>query len=276
MIEAGSGRLVVDGCGIEYRHLGPSPERAPTVVLLHEGLGCLGLWKDFPERLQAATGLGVFAFSRPGYGRSDPVPLPRPLDFMEREARTFLPRLLDAIGFRRGILLGHSDGASVATVHAGAVGDLRVRGLVLLAPHFFVEEVTVAAIEETRRRYETGDLRARLARWHDHVDVAFRGWCETWLDPRFRDWDLREYLPYIRVPMLIVQGLADPYGTLAHAEAAEAESYGPVDVLALAETGHAPHLERPDEVLRAVADFTDRLFRLHEARPPLAANQGEE
>ncbi len=270
MSEAERGRLVIDGLGIEYARWGPRPQDAPTVVLLHEGLGCLDLWRDFPARLQAATGLGVFAFSRPGYGRSDPVPLPRPLDFMEQEARTFLPQLLDAIGFRRGILLGHSDGASVATVYGGGVDDLRVRGLVLLAPHLFVEEVTLEAIRATRARYESGDLRARLARWHEHVDVAFRGWCDTWLDPRFRDWDLREYVPYIRIPVLVVQGTADPYGTMAHAEALEELAYGPVEVLRLEGCGHAPHLERPDEVLRAVADFTGRLFGLYEARTPLA------
>ena len=172
--------------------IGPRPDAAPTLVLLHEGLGCVGLWGDFPEKLQEATGAGVFVYSRAGYGQSSPVTLPRPLTYMHDEARDMLPRLLDEIGFRRGLLIGHSDGASIAAIYAGSHQDHRVGGLVLIAPHFFTEDAGIASIVEARKAYETGDLRQRLSRWHADVDNAFKGWNGAWLDPDFRQWDITE------------------------------------------------------------------------------------
>lgn len=240
---------------------GPGPAEAPTIVLLHEGLGSLGLWRDFPARLQAVTGCGVFAFSRFGYGGSDPVPLPRPLDTMQREARDVLPRVLDAIGLRRGILFGHSDGGSISAIHAGSFQDFRVQGLVLLAPHFFTEPEGLAAIRATRERYEAGDLRARLARHHRHVEVAFRGWCDTWLDPGFpAAFDLLPDIAHIRVPVLAIQGEADAYGTLEQLRVLARDAYCPVELLTLPGVGHAPWLEAPEPVLAAVRDFAHRLF----------------
>src|SRR6476619_6972496 len=165
-----SGFLDIGKQRLEYRFIGPGPDSAPTLVLLHEGLGCVGLWGDFPERLQAATGAGVFVYSRVGYGKSSPVTLPRPLTFMHDEAKVVLPEVLDAIGFRRGLLLGHSDGASIASIYAGSVQDHRVRGLVLIAPHFFTEDMGIAEIARTRTAFETGPLRAKLARWHADPD----------------------------------------------------------------------------------------------------------
>lgn len=158
--------IVIGSTRLECRFLGPPPEDAPTLVLLHEGLGSLGLWRDFPEKLQAATGLGVFAYSRAGYGSSDPDPLPWPLDYMERHAVRVLPQVLDAIGFRRGLLVGHSDGASIAALYAGTVSDPRVQGCVLMAPHFFIEQVCLDAIAAAKHAYEQGDLTPRLARHH--------------------------------------------------------------------------------------------------------------
>ena len=170
--------------------------------MLHEGLGCVALWRDFPRRLAAATGFGVFAYSRAGYGQSDPVPLPRPLDYMTREARETLPELLDAIGLRRGVLLGHSDGASIAAIYAGSVEDFRVRGLVLMAPHFFTEKGGLASIAAAREAYATSDLRAKLAKYHRDVDNAFRGWNDAWLDPGFKAWNIADAIDYLRVPAL--------------------------------------------------------------------------
>src|SRR4051812_1913140 len=149
---------------------GPAPGDAPTIVLLHEGLGSARLWGDFPEKLQAATSTGVFAYSRAGYGASSPATLPRPVDYMQIEALDVLPKILDAIGFRRGLLLGHSDGASIAAIYAGGVQDHRTRGLALIAPHFVVEDISVKSIAEIRTVYETTDLRAKLKRWHQDVD----------------------------------------------------------------------------------------------------------
>lgn len=232
----------------------------PRIVLLHEGLGSVSTWGDFPAALAEATGVPVAAYSRQGYGASDPVPLPRPLDYMDHEAIDVLPKLLDAIGFRRGILAGHSDGASIASLYLGHVEDHRVRGLVLIAPHFFVEDVTVASIAAAREAYATGDLRARLARHHGaNVDCAFRGWNAAWLDPGFRDWDIRQSLNYIRVPILIIQGRDDPYGTTRQIEIAEEETYCPVDTLLLAGCGHAPHRERKTETVEAIAGHFSRL-----------------
>src|SRR3954453_20713959 len=225
-----SGFLQIGLHRLEYKMLGPRPERAPTIVMLHEGLGCVGLWGDFPEKLQQATGCGVFVYSRSGYGRSSPVPLPRPLTYMQDEASQTLPALLDAIGFRRGLLLGHSDGASIAAIYAGTQQDHRVGGLVLMAPHFFTEDDGIGSIAEAKKAYETGDLRPRLARWHENVDNAFYGWNGAWLHPDFRKWDITEQLAYIRVPILIVQGENDQYGTVKQIETAERDCYCPVEV----------------------------------------------
>jgi pimeloyl-ACP methyl ester carboxylesterase len=256
------GFLDVAGQRLEYRMIGPRPDKAPTLVVLHEGLGCVGLWGDFPDRLAQATGAGVFVYSRAGYGQSSKVALPRPLDYMQREAKETLPRLLDAIGFRRGLLIGHSDGASIAAIYAGSIQDHRVRGLALIAPHFFTEDEGIASIAEARKAYETTDLREKLARWHADPDNAFRGWNEAWLDPKFREWDITQELAYIRVPVLIVQGKDDQYGTLKQIEAAQEECYCPVDVAILA-AKHAPHREAPQETLSVIADFANRLLRDH-------------
>src|SRR6202140_3878536 len=163
---APTGFLRIGAADLEYRMTGPGPDEAPTVVMLHEGLGSAAMWGDFPEKLQAATGAGVFAWSRAGYGASTKVALPRPLDYMQIEALDVLPKLLETIGFRRGLLLGHSDGASIAAIYAGGTGDHRVRGVALIAPHFVVEDMGVAAIAETRKAYEAAGLKSKLERWH--------------------------------------------------------------------------------------------------------------
>lgn len=258
-----SGMLTIGDAQLEYRMIGPAPDKAPTIVMLHEGLGSAGLWGDFPDRLQAATGAGVFVYSRAGYGHSSPVKLPRPLNFMEIEACDVLPRVLDAIGFRRGLLLGHSDGASIATIYAGSVQDHRVRGVMLIAPHFMVEDFSLVSIAKAKQNYETGDLKPRLARWHKDVDSAFRGWNDVWLDPQFRDWDISEALAYVRVPIEIIQGSEDQYGTLRHIEIAQAECYCPVDTTIIPGVGHSPHREAPDVTLKAAADFANRLLTVH-------------
>src|SRR5579864_789725 len=165
-----TGFLNIGTSDLEYRHIGPPPQDAPTLVLLHEGLGSVGLWGEFPDKLAVATGTGVFAYSRAGYGASTPVTLPRSLDYMHTEALDVLPKLLEQIGFRRGLLIGHSDGASIAAIYAGGIQDHRVRGLSLIAPHFIVEDISVTSIEGIKREYEAGKLKEKLARWHNDVD----------------------------------------------------------------------------------------------------------
>jgi pimeloyl-ACP methyl ester carboxylesterase len=258
---APTGTLRIGGSDLEYRMIGPAPDRAPTIVMLHEGLGSLGLWGDFPDRLQAATGTCVFVYSRAGYGASTPVTLPRSLDYMHIEALDVLPKLLDAIGFQRGLLLGHSDGASIAAIYAGGSGDHRVRGVAMIAPHFIVEDISVTSIAAIKAAYETAGLRAKLARWHKDVDNAFDGWNDAWLDPDFRDWDISEYLAYIRVPVAILLGADDQYGTIRQIEIAREECYCPVDVTVIPGAGHQPHREAPAATLDAISEFANAVLR---------------
>lgn len=257
-----SGFLDIGAQRLEYRMIGPRPEAAPTLVMLHQGLGCVGMWEDFPEKLQAATGAGVFVYSREGYGQSSPVTLPRPLSFMHQEAQKTLPQILDTIGFQRGLLVGHSDGASIAAIYGGSHQDHRVGGLVLIAPHFIVEDATIAAIAAMRKAYDLTDLRARLGRWHADADATVHGWSDVWLKGDFRKWDLTEFLAYIRVPVLIVQGEDDQYGTVRQIEIAQQECYCPVEVALLPGAMHVPQREAPEVTLKVVSDFIGRV--LHE------------
>jgi pimeloyl-ACP methyl ester carboxylesterase len=266
-----TGFLTIGTSDLEYRLIGPAPDDAPTIVMLHEGLGSVGLWGEFPEKLQAATSAGVFVYSRAGYGASTSVTLPRPLDYMHIEALESLPKLLDAIGFRRGLLLGHSDGASIAAIYAGGVADHRVRGVAMIAPHFVVEDISVTSIAEIKRAYETEDLRTKLERWHRDVDNAFYGWNGAWLDPKFRDWDISEYLAYIRVPVAILQGADDQYGTIRQIEIAQEECYCPVDVTTIPGAGHSPHREAPEATLDAISEFAGRILDTHEGSQGRAA-----
>ncbi len=254
--------LVAAGHRLEAAWLGPAPEAAPTLVLLHEGLGSVRGWRDFPARLVEATGLGALVYSRWGYGQSDPVPLPRPLTYMHDEALASVPEVLDAAGVKQAILLGHSDGGSIALVFAGSglPAAARLLGLVLEAPHVFVEDVSVQSIAAAAEAYRTGDLRARLSRQHgDNVDGAFWGWNRAWLDPGFRAWNIEAFLPRVKVPSLVVQGADDPYGTLAQVDAIETKSGGPVSRLVLPDCGHSPHRDQPEATIEAVARFVRSL-----------------
>jgi pimeloyl-ACP methyl ester carboxylesterase len=254
-IEGVGGEVVADGKRLEGAAYGPPPDQAPTIVMLHEGLGCVALWRDFPAGLAAATGWGVCAYSRAGYGRSDPVDLPRPLDYMPREARCGLPAVLEAIGFQRGILLGHSDGASIAAIYAGERFGGRVLGLVLIAPHVFTEEPGLASIAETRHAYEAGGLREKLAKYHADVDNAFRGWNNAWLDPGFKAWNIEDAIGRWRVPALLIQGAADQYGTLAQIRAIEARSPASVATMILSACRHSPQIDQPQATLDAIVRF---------------------
>jgi pimeloyl-ACP methyl ester carboxylesterase len=254
-IAGARGDIVAGGKRLEAVAYGLAPDRAPTVVMLHEGLGCVALWRDFPMKLAAATGWGVFAYSRAGYGGSEPVDLPRPLDYMSREARFSLPAVLDAIRFERGILLGHSDGASIAAIYAGEFADERIEGLVLMAPHLFTEKPGLASIAQARQAYETGDLRFRLAKYHAHVDNAFWGWNRAWLDPGFKAWNIEDKVESWRVPALVIQGVDDQYGTLAQVRAIEARSPAPVKSLVLDACRHSPQIDQPRATLEAIAAF---------------------
>ncbi len=258
----------INGCQLEVQYTAQLnaeyPDNTPVIVLLHEGLGCVELWRQFPQLLCERTHCPVVAYSRAGYGSSDPVALPRPLDYMTREAIDVLPVVLDAIGARRYILAGHSDGATIAAVNAGSTTDYRVRGLVLLAPHFFTEPKAVAAIQKTRDQYQSGDLRERLARYHKHVDVAFNGWCDAWLSPGFVEWNVADCIDYLRVPVLAIQGTADEYGTLAQIDEIRSRIYAPFEQTIITDCGHSPHLEATETTLSSIAYFVDRLIAIEQ------------
>ena len=254
--------LSVDGVRLECLWQRPegADADAPTLVFLHEGLGCVELWRDYPAKLAEATGLPAFVYSRRGYGRSDSCVLPRPLRYMHDEGLKVLGPLLRAAGIGRHILIGRSDGASTSLIYAGGTPAQGLLGMVLEAPHVNTEPGNVAAIAEIRETYESTDLRARLARYHgDNVDCAFYGWADAWSDPGFLDWNLEEYLAAIDVPVLIIQGLDDKYGTTAQCEIIEAGVGGPASVLLLPGCGHAPHQEQGEVVLPAMRSFIAEL-----------------
>jgi pimeloyl-ACP methyl ester carboxylesterase len=226
----------------------------PPLVFLHEGLGSIAQWRSFPADLRAGVGApATLVYSRAGYGRSGPATLPRPVTYMHHEADVVLPALLADVGLEAPVLVGHSDGASIALLYAG--GGRPVTGLVLLAPHVFVERVTISAIESARETFATSDLRERLAKYHDDPEATFRGWNDVWLSPGFRAWDIRNRLAAITSPILLVQGEQDPYGTTAQLDAIAAGASGPVARALLPDVGHVPHLEAPDATLAAVTEF---------------------
>lgn len=247
--------LTVRGKRLEAAWHGPAPAEAPTLVFLHDGLGCVALWRDFPRRLAEATGCGALVYSRLGHGRSDPGEVQRSIRFMHEEAMV-LPEVLDAAGVRRAVLVGHSDGGSIAIIHAGSPGARRVRAVVTEAAHVFSEEKTRQAITAAMRDYRHGTLRQRLLRYHgENVDSVFGGWAGAWLDAGFGEWNIETYLSRVRAPLLAIQGDADDYGTLRQVDAIEAGCGGPVERLVLAGTGHSPHREQPERVIRSIAAF---------------------
>jgi pimeloyl-ACP methyl ester carboxylesterase len=231
---------------------------APCIVMLHEGLGAITLWRDFPSALSAATGCTVLAYDRFGYGRSDPAPLPWPVRYMHDEALAVLPRLFDAAGISRAITLGHSDGASIALIHAGGMQDGRLCGTILIAPHLFVEDIAIARIEAAREAYEATDLRDRLARHHRDPDNAFHGWNRTWLSPAFRGWRIDDLVPSIRVPVLAFQGSDDEYGSTAQLAPLAGNVHCLAETQLIAGAGHAPHLSHREDVLRFIVPFVTR------------------
>jgi pimeloyl-ACP methyl ester carboxylesterase len=238
----------VNGVELESREIAGAE---PTLVFLHEGLGSVGLWREFPARLAAQTGRRGLVYSRAGHGFSDVPAVPRTPRFMHDEALDVLPGVLAAAGVREPVLVGHSDGASIALIHAASHP---VRALVLLAPHVFVEDLSVASIAEARNAFETTDLRERMGRHHRDAEATFRLWNDIWLAPEFRDWNIEDVLPHITAPVLLIQGEHDQYGTLAQVEAVRDGVAGPAELVVL-DARHAPHLEAPAATLRAAAQF---------------------
>jgi len=253
--------LCVDRRKLEIAWHGPGPEKATTLVFLHEGLGSVALWRDFPAKLAAATGCGAFVYSRLGYGKSDPCELPRPIRFMHAEGLEVLPRVLAAAGINDCILIGHSDGGSIAIVYAGGTPALPLRGLITAAAHVFCEQLSVDSIEDARKQYEENDLRQKLLKYHGaNTRCAFRGWNDVWLNPDFMDWNIEEYLPGIRVPMLAIQGKEDQYGTGAQIQAIQQKTGPATKTLLIPDCRHAPHAEQEQTTLDAMQTFIRKLI----------------
>lgn len=260
-IDNGAGFLQAGGKSLEYACYGPPPSQVSTIVMLHEGLGCVELWRDFPKRIAQITGLGVFAYSRAGYGYSDLAELPRPLDYMTREALDVLPTVLDKIDVVRGILLGHSDGATIAAIYGGSVSDFRIRGLILMAPHFFSEEKGLVEIARAKEVFKTGRLKQQMAKYHRDPENTFYGWNDSWLHPEFKKWNVSEVIDFLRVPVIAIQGEDDEYGTLAQIYEIQDRSHAPIELEILPQCGHSPQFDQPEMTLAAIADFTKRLER---------------
>jgi len=240
---------------IDYEWVGTDDPVAPVLVFLHEGLGSVAMWRDFPARLSDAVGARGLVYSRPGYGRSTPR---RPdehwaPDFMHRQASEVLPALLRRLDVQRPWLFGHSDGGSIALLYAAAFPEAPA-GVIALAPHLFVEDVSVRSIDAARIAYRATDLHARLARYHDHVDSAFYGWNDIWLDPAFRAWNIESEMERVRCPVLAIQGENDEYGTMAQVDRL-ADRVPRAQVVKLADCGHSPHRDQPARVIEAVAGF---------------------
>jgi pimeloyl-ACP methyl ester carboxylesterase len=242
---------------IEYARIAAGTGHRPTLVFLHEGLGSIAMWRDFPEFVARETHCDAIIYSRYGYGNSDPLTEPRAVRYMHDEAESALPQILDRLAVDRPILIGHSDGASIALIYAGSAAS-RVLGVVTLAAHVFVEDISVASIADAKAAYETTDLRTRLAHYHADVDSAFWGWNRIWLHPHFRQWNIEEYLPRVTCPVLAIQGEDDEYGTMEQlrrigAQVADAE------LVDLADCRHSPHKDQPEVVLEWITRFVDRI-----------------
>lgn len=252
----------VAGQRIEHRWIRPAVARSasgrPVLVFLHEGLGSAKQWRTFPDRVAEASGCAALVYSRRGHGHSQPLGAAREVDYLEREALEHLPAVLDHFGIDQPLLIGHSDGASIVLVHTGA-GVRPVRGVIAMAPHVFVEDLSIRGITEARTAFLETDLPQRMAKYHADPAATFWAWNNIWLHPDFRRWNIERYLPAITCPLLLIQGLDDEYGTLAQVDAVAAQVGGPVEKVLLSECRHSPHKDRKEDTLEAIARFVHRL-----------------
>lgn len=252
---AGFARMSVRGVELEYRHLSGDGDKR-TLVLLHEGLGCVELWRDFPEKLVAETGCSVFVYSRAGYGGSDPIVLPRPLNYMTVEAEEVLPHVIAKAAIVDYTLVGHSDGATIALAYAAHVNDPKLRSVVLFSPHVFTERCAIESITKVRDAYRESNLRDRLMKYHGaNVDCAFRGWCDSWLDPRFIEWSIEAELERVSIPVLQIQGRNDEYGTSEQLQRITQGVKSDVRTVLYDDCGHSPHQQQCQQSLKTIAEF---------------------
>jgi len=248
--------VTVRGRKLEVRRIAGANHDAPTLVFLHEGLGSVSMWRDFPDKAAAATGCTALVYSRYGHGDSDVLGEPRGVDYMHVEALEALPDLLEELSIRDPVLVGHSDGGSIALIYAAARG---AKGIIAMAPHVFVEDISVKSIAEAKTAFESTDLPQKLARHHADAAKTFWGWNDIWLHPDFRSWNIEEVLPRVHCPVLAIQGFEDEYGTMAQLDAIARQTGGPIELLRLADCRHSPHRDQPGVVLEAMSRFIERL-----------------
>ncbi len=251
--------VTVQGHRLEYQLIPSTDAAAPVIVFLHEGLGSVSMWRDFPTQVVSATGCPALVYSRYGYGQSDPLTASRHASFMHDEGLKALPELLDKLKIDKPILFGHSDGASIAIICAGG-GARALTGLIVMAPHVMLEDLSIRSIRAAKQMYETTDLRAKLARYHADPDSAFWGWNDVWLNPDFLNWNIEEFLPRIRCPVLAIQGENDEYGTMEQIDRI-ARQLPDTELVKLPDCGHSPHRDKPSAVLEAVARFVEKIRR---------------
>jgi pimeloyl-ACP methyl ester carboxylesterase len=254
--------LTVRGRRLEVAWHGPGPDEVPTLIFLHEGLGCVDMWRDFPAKLADITGCGSLVYSRLGYGRSEPCDLPRPVRYMHDEGLEVLPELIKTAGIRECILIGHSDGGSIALIYAGGTPAVTLRGMITEAAHVFCENINIQSISKAKEFYLKGNLSEKLRKYHGtNTDCAFWGWNGAWLHPDFLFWNLEEYLPEINVPILIIQGENDNYGTIAQVETIDKKTGGCSEILMLDKCGHSPHKDREKAVLEVMKRFVQKILK---------------
>ena len=252
--------IQVNGKILESVWYGPAPEDAPTLIFLHEGLGSVSMWKDFPQKLSRQTGFGALVYSRFGYGKSEKYELPLSLNFMHQEGLEVLPEIIARCRIQQYVLVGHSDGASIALIHAGSDSSDKLLGIVNEAPHVFCESLTISSIEKLRENFNSGNLRERLKKHHKNINLTFNGWADVWLDDEFTKWNIESSLPRIKVPQLIIQGNDDEYGTLAQVEAISRQSGGIVKTCFMDNFAHSPHLDQQSKTLQVMTEFVRNLL----------------
>ncbi|MBS1254261.1 MAG: 2-succinyl-6-hydroxy-2,4-cyclohexadiene-1-carboxylate synthase [Deltaproteobacteria bacterium] len=252
--------LQLNGKKIESVWHGPLPEEAPTLIFLHEGLGSVSMWRDFPQKLSQKTECGALVYSRLGYGKSGELELPRFLNFMHHEAHQALPEILKQSKIQQYILVGHSDGASIALIHAGQDSADNLLGLINEAPHVFCEPLTITSIQKLRENYLSGNMRKSLKKHHLDIDTTFHSWADIWLDPEFAEWNIESSLPGIKVPQLIIQGNDDEYGTSAQVDAIARQAGGSVETCFLDNCGHSPHRDQQSQTLEVMTKFVRNLL----------------
>lgn len=253
--------FTISGVNLEIKRYSGAKDM-PTLVFLHEGLGCVDIWHDFPERLARLTDCPVLVYSRQGYGRSDPCAVPRPLDYLLKESLEVLPAVLAAADIEDHVLIGHSDGGSISLIYAGAQERKGLRGIISMAPHVFCEQVSMDSIALARESFFEGGLRDGMKKYHyDNVDCAFLGWNGAWLDPDFMGWNIEGYLPGIKVPQLVMQGEDDQYGTIAQVDSIAKKSGGPVTVHMLPGCGHAPYKEQKQQSLDIMQAYLNDIIQ---------------